>query len=107
MFCVVLNVVSPGLRRIHVSRATLDCLGGLYETEVGHGKERNELLRKHDIDTYLIRPVLREEAEPPKARRPSYDEMTTWSAELPFGDILGMSFVRISHVATNPRRCGS
>ncbi|XP_026219775.1 adenylate cyclase type 8 [Anabas testudineus] len=81
----------PG--RIHVSRATLDCLGGIYETEAGHGKERNEFLRKHNIDTYLIRPVLREEAEPLKARRPSYDEMTTWSAELPFGDILGMSFI--------------
>uniref|UniRef100_A0A3Q1HUC2 adenylate cyclase n=1 Tax=Anabas testudineus TaxID=64144 RepID=A0A3Q1HUC2_ANATE len=56
----------PG--RIHVSRATLDCLGGIYETEAGHGKERNEFLRKHNIDTYLIRPVLREEAEPLKAR---------------------------------------
>ncbi|XP_018522647.1 adenylate cyclase type 8 [Lates calcarifer] len=81
----------PG--QIHISRATLDCLGGLYETEAGHGQERNEFLRKHNIDTYLIRPAPREEAEPPKARRPSYDEMTTWSAELPFGDILGMNFI--------------
>ncbi|XP_071335672.1 adenylate cyclase type 8 isoform X2 [Trachinotus anak] len=81
----------PG--RIHISRATLDCLGGLYEAEVGHGRERNELLRKHNIDTYLIRPVPREEAEPPKVRRPSYEELTTWSAELPFGDILGMNFI--------------
>uniref|UniRef100_A0A3Q3N1J9 adenylate cyclase n=1 Tax=Mastacembelus armatus TaxID=205130 RepID=A0A3Q3N1J9_9TELE len=81
----------PG--RIHISRATLDCLGGIYEAEAGHGQERNEFLRKHNIDTYLIRPASREEAEPPKARRPSYDEMTTWSAELPFGDILGMSFI--------------
>ncbi|CAJ1087427.1 adenylate cyclase type 8-like [Xyrichtys novacula] len=81
----------PG--RIHISRATLDCLGGIYETEAGNGQERNEFLRKHNIDTYLIRPALREEAEPPRARRPSYDEMTTWSAELPFGDILGMNFI--------------
>ncbi|XP_070813762.1 adenylate cyclase type 8 [Chaetodon trifascialis] len=81
----------PG--RVHISRATLDCLGGIYETEAGHGQERNEFLRKHNIDTYLIRPALREEAEPPRARRPSYDEMTTWSAELPFGDILGMNFI--------------
>ncbi|XP_060888682.1 adenylate cyclase type 8-like isoform X2 [Labrus mixtus] len=81
----------PG--RIHISRATLDCLGGIYETEAGNGQERNEFLRKHNIDTYLIRPALKEEAEPPRARRPSYDEMTSWSAELPFGDILGMNFI--------------
>lgn len=87
-------VLSRPLRRVHISRATLDCLGGIYETEAGRGQERNEFLRKHNIDTYLIRPALREEAEPPRARRPSYDEMTTWSAELPFGDILGMNFVR-------------
>ncbi|XP_059183503.1 adenylate cyclase type 8-like [Centropristis striata] len=79
--------------QIHISRATLDCLDGLYETEAGHGQERNAFLRKHNIDTYLIRPAQREEAEPPRARRPSYDEMTTWSAELPFGDSLGMNFI--------------
>ncbi|KAM9835986.1 adenylate cyclase type 8-like [Aulostomus maculatus] len=81
----------PG--RIHISQATLDCLGGIYEAEAGHGQERSEFLRKHNIDTFLIRPASREEAEPPKVRRPSYDEMTTWSAELPFGDILGMNFI--------------
>uniref|UniRef100_A0A8C4F191 Adenylate cyclase type 8 n=1 Tax=Dicentrarchus labrax TaxID=13489 RepID=A0A8C4F191_DICLA len=81
----------PG--RIHISRATMDSLGGIYETDAGHGQERSEFLRKHNIDTYLIRPAPREEAEPPRARRPSYDEMTTWSAELPFGDILGMNFI--------------
>ncbi|XP_028254870.1 adenylate cyclase type 8-like [Parambassis ranga] len=81
----------PG--RIHVSRATLDCLDGMYEAEAGRGKERNEFLRKHNIDTFLIRSALQEEAEPPKVRRPSYEETTTWSAELPFGDILGMNFI--------------
>ncbi|XP_049897082.1 adenylate cyclase type 8-like isoform X2 [Epinephelus moara] len=79
--------------QVHISQATLDCLDGIYETEAGHGQERNEFLRKHNIDTYLIRPAAREEAEPPRARRPSYDEMTTWSAELPFGDSLGMNFI--------------
>ncbi|XP_078021743.1 adenylate cyclase type 8-like isoform X1 [Epinephelus lanceolatus] len=79
--------------QVHISQATLDCLGGIYETEAGHGQERNEFLRKHNIDTYLIRPAAREEAEPPRVRRPSYDEMTTWSAELPFGDSLGMNFI--------------
>lgn len=81
-------------RRVHISRATLDCLGGIYETEVGRGQDRSEFLRKHNIDTYLVHPVRKEEAEPPKERRPSYDDVTTWSAELPFGDILGMNFVR-------------
>ncbi|XP_035533303.1 adenylate cyclase type 8-like [Morone saxatilis] len=81
----------PG--RIHISRATMDCLGGIYETDTGHGQERSEFLRKHNIDTYLIRPTPREEVEPPRTRRPSYDSMTTWSAELPFGDILGMNFI--------------
>ncbi|XP_014892681.1 adenylate cyclase type 8 isoform X1 [Poecilia latipinna] len=81
----------PG--QVHISQATLDCLGGIYETEQGHGQDRSEFLRKHNVETYLIRPATREEAQPPKARRPSYDELTTWSAELPFGDILGMNFI--------------
>lgn len=81
-------------RRVHISRATLDCLGGTYQTEVGHGQDRSEFLRKHNIDTYLVHPVLKQEAELPKERRPSYDDVTTWSAELPFGDILGMNFVK-------------
>ncbi|KAM7375599.1 hypothetical protein PAMA_014619 [Pampus argenteus] len=81
----------PG--RIHISRATLDCLGGIYETEAGLGQERNAFLRKHNIDTFLICPAPQKEPELRRARRPSYDEMTTWSAELPFGDILGMNFI--------------
>ncbi|KAF6734929.1 Adenylate cyclase type 8 [Oryzias melastigma] len=81
----------PG--QVHISKATLDCLDGIYQTENGHGQERSEFLRKHNIDTYLIRPAPREEAKPLKLRRPSYDDMTTWSAELPFGDILGMNFI--------------
>lgn len=90
--CVARKICFP-LRQVHISQATLDCLDGIYETEQGHGQDRSEFLRKHNIDTYLIRPAAWEEAQPPKARRPSYDEMTTWSAELPFGDILGMNFV--------------
>ncbi|XP_035989750.1 adenylate cyclase type 8 isoform X2 [Fundulus heteroclitus] len=81
----------PG--QVHISQATLDCLGGIYQAEQGHGQDRSDFLRKHNIDTYLIRPATRDEAQPPRARRPSYDELTTWSAELPFGDILGMNFI--------------
>uniref|UniRef100_A0A667YQQ2 adenylate cyclase n=1 Tax=Myripristis murdjan TaxID=586833 RepID=A0A667YQQ2_9TELE len=100
--------------RIHISRATLDCLGGAYETEAGHGHERNEFLRKHNIDTFLIRPPPPEEAEPRRARRPSCDETTSWSAELPFGDILGMNFIlatfsggSLSQLPRPPARSGS
>ncbi|XP_036419588.1 adenylate cyclase type 8 [Colossoma macropomum] len=80
----------PG--RIHISRATLDCLEGVYETEEGRGHERNEFLRKHKIDTFLICHTPQEDMEPPKARRPSREE-TSWSAELPFDNIIGMNCI--------------
>ncbi|XP_030639821.1 adenylate cyclase type 8 [Chanos chanos] len=81
----------PG--RVHISRATLDCLGGVYETEEGRGYERNEFLRKHKIDTFLIRHTPNEDAEPPKVRRPSRDNETSWSADLPFDNIIGMNCI--------------
>ncbi|XP_051579375.1 adenylate cyclase type 8-like isoform X2 [Myxocyprinus asiaticus] len=80
----------PG--RIHISRATLDCLEGVYETEEGRGHERNEFLRKHNIDTFLIRHKAKEDKEPLKMRKTSKDE-TTWSAELPFDNIIGMNCI--------------
>uniref|UniRef100_H3CRE1 Adenylate cyclase type 8 n=1 Tax=Tetraodon nigroviridis TaxID=99883 RepID=H3CRE1_TETNG len=43
----------PG--RIHISKAALDCLNGDYEVEEGHGKDRNDFLRRHNIETFLIR----------------------------------------------------
>lgn len=92
IFVMCCTFSSP-FSQVHISKATLDCLGGIYETEAGHGQDRSEFLRKHNIDTYLVRPALKEDVEPPKARRPSYDEITMWSAELPFGDILGKNFV--------------
>ena len=79
-------------RRIHISRATLDCLDGNFKTEDGRGRERNEFLRKYNIDTFLICP--REEdvgdEEPAKAQRPS---SKAWSAELPFSTIIDMNSV--------------
>lgn len=60
-------------RRIHISRATLDCLDGSYQTEEGRGYERNEFLRKHNIDTFLIchkeEDLDKVEAELPKPRQ--------------------------------------
>ncbi|MFT7813041.1 adenylate cyclase type 8-like [Arapaima gigas] len=82
----------PG--RIHISQATLDCLNGRYETEEGHGRDRNEFLRRHNIDTFLICQAApaEPETEPTRARRSSREEQS-WSAELPFGNIIGMNCI--------------
>ncbi|XP_051952113.1 adenylate cyclase type 8-like [Xyrauchen texanus] len=70
----------PG--RIHISRATLNCLEGNYETEDGRGYERNEFLRKHNIDTFLIchkeEDLDNVEMEPPKTRQ----NHCPWNAEI-------------------------
>lgn len=88
-------ISSPGLwsRRIHISRATLDCLEGTYQTEAGHGRERNEFLLKHNIDTFLICPQEnRKEVDlllPPKVQKTN----RTWSPEIPFGSAIDMNSV--------------
>ncbi|KAG7246609.1 hypothetical protein CRUP_004899, partial [Coryphaenoides rupestris] len=80
--------------RIHISRATLDCLGGLYQTELGHGADRSEFLRKHKIDTFLVCPKegtleLTEPAKTVKTNR-------MWNPELPFGNITDMNCILAS-----------
>ncbi|KAM6455643.1 adenylate cyclase type 8 isoform 3-T3 [Liasis olivaceus] len=89
----------PG--RIHISKATLDCLNGDYNVEEGHGKERNEFLRKHNIETYLIKQPeesllslpedIVKEAVTSSDRRNSGATFTegSWSPELPFDNIVG------------------
>ncbi|XP_043544188.1 adenylate cyclase type 8 isoform X1 [Chiloscyllium plagiosum] len=89
----------PG--RIHISKATLDCLNNDYEVEEGHGKERNEFLRKHNIESYLIKQpeeslltlpedIMKESSTPPDSRN-SATTFTegSWSPELPFDNIVG------------------
>nr|XP_014347159.1 PREDICTED: adenylate cyclase type 8 [Latimeria chalumnae] len=89
----------PG--RIHISKATLDCLNGDYEVEEGHGKERNEFLRKHNIETFLIKQpeeslltlpedIVKESVSSVDRRSsgPTFTE-GSWSPELPFDNIVG------------------
>uniref|UniRef100_A0A3B5AW56 adenylate cyclase n=1 Tax=Stegastes partitus TaxID=144197 RepID=A0A3B5AW56_9TELE len=84
----------PG--RIHISRATLDCLEGTYKTEDGHGRDRNEFLRKHNIDTFLICPQedrnKANHAEPPKIQKP----IRTWTPEIAFGNVIDMNCILAS-----------
>ncbi|XP_034053631.1 adenylate cyclase type 8 [Gymnodraco acuticeps] len=80
----------PG--RIHISRATLDCLGGLYKTEAGHGRDRNEFLLKHNIDTFFIYPQQKSKVhhtEPPKILKTN----RTWTPEFAFGNAIDMNSI--------------
>lgn len=83
----------PLIRRIHISRATLDCLAGTYKTEEGRGRERNEFLNKHNIDTFLIcAPEGTNNVpnvEPPKVLKTN----RTWNPEIPFGNAIDMNSV--------------
>ncbi|XP_071335330.1 adenylate cyclase type 8 [Trachinotus anak] len=84
----------PG--RIHISRATLDSLEGIYKTEDGHGRDRNEFLRKHNIDTFLICPEEERNnvdyIEPPKVQKTNH----TWNPVIPFGNVIDMNSILAS-----------
>ncbi|CAL4069359.1 unnamed protein product, partial [Meganyctiphanes norvegica] len=54
----------PG--RVHVSKATVECLGGLYEVEPGEGQKRDPYLKDHSMETFLI-----VQSEPLRLRRKS------------------------------------
>uniref|UniRef100_H2MEQ6 adenylate cyclase n=1 Tax=Oryzias latipes TaxID=8090 RepID=H2MEQ6_ORYLA len=83
-----------GIPRIHISRTTLDCLGGIYKTEDGHGGDRNEFLMKHNIDTFLICPSEERNGfiEPIKVQR----TIRTWNPEIPFGHVIDMNSILAS-----------
>ncbi|XP_067274124.1 adenylate cyclase type 8 isoform X3 [Pseudorasbora parva] len=80
----------PG--RIHISRATLDCLDGNYQTEDGRGYERNEFLRKHKIDTFLICHK-EEDLDEIKADHP---KNRPWNKEVPFSNIIDINCILAS-----------
>lgn len=88
-------------RRIHISKAALDCLNGDYEVEEGHGKDRNDFLRRHNIETFLIKQpeestlslpedIMKDSASSADHRASSttFNE-ASWSPELPFDNIVG------------------
>lgn len=80
-------------RRIHISRATLDCLEGTYKTEDGHGRDRNEFLLKYNIDTFLICP--NEEPQNADLHRPPKVHKThqCGNQEMQFGNTIDMNSV--------------
>ncbi len=101
------------LRRIHISKAALDCLNGDYEVEEGHGKDRNDFLRRHNIETFLIKQpeeslltlpedIMRDSTNQ-SDHRPSNTSFTegTWSPELPFHNIVGKQNVSAIHTQAN------
>lgn len=104
-------------RRIHISKATLDCLNGDYNVEEGHGKERNEFLRKHNIETYLIKQPeesllslpedIVKESVSSSDRRNSGATFTegSWSPELPFDNIVGKQNVSPGFLLLVSREC--
>ncbi|KAJ3595258.1 hypothetical protein NHX12_004562 [Muraenolepis orangiensis] len=52
----------PG--KVHITKATLECLNGDYEVEPGNGHERNAFLLKHEIETFFIVPPHRRKIFP-------------------------------------------
>lgn len=49
-------------RRVHITQATLDCLGNEYDVEPADGHLRSQYLRDHDVISYFIIP-------PPRRRK--------------------------------------
>ncbi|XP_042247445.1 adenylate cyclase type 8 [Thunnus maccoyii] len=84
----------PG--RIHISKATLDSLQGIYKTEEGHGRDRSEFLRRHNIDTFFICPEEEknkvDHVEPLRVQK----TIRTWDPELPFGNVIDMNSILAS-----------
>lgn len=42
--------------RVHITRATLEALGGEYEVELGNGGLRDYYLKQQVIDTFFVMP---------------------------------------------------
>ncbi|XP_068219097.1 adenylyl cyclase 78C-like isoform X2 [Palaemon carinicauda] len=66
----------PG--RVHISKATVDCLNGVYEVEPGHGATRDQYLKDHAVETYLIK---RDEPMRQRRRGPKFSRARLWSED--------------------------
>ncbi|XP_061669134.1 adenylate cyclase type 8 isoform X3 [Syngnathoides biaculeatus] len=82
----------PG--RIHISKATLDCLEGTYKTEDGRGADRNEFLRRHNIDTFLI--CHQEDRHKDDHNEGHKVPKTSRAHEIPFGSAIDMNSILAS-----------
>nr|KAG5708011.1 hypothetical protein BaRGS_025149 [Batillaria attramentaria] len=92
----------PG--RIHISRATLDCLGGQYEVEPGEGGQRSSYLANNNIETFLVIPVERRHTRDRKMARTRFEStmraslrvtkfLETWGVDKPFANLQTTSMV--------------
>lgn len=54
------------IRRIHITKATLQYLNGDYEVEPGFGGERNAYLKENSIETFLVLGCSQKRVSPPK-----------------------------------------
>ncbi|KAK6625225.1 hypothetical protein RUM43_005516 [Polyplax serrata] len=106
----------PG--RVHISKSTLKCLNDTYEVEPGEGGSRDTYLKKHNVETFLIkqvkptprtqlfgrfsRPRLWSEDEKPtsnskpgvqlsvtKEKYPDEENAGDWTPEIPFENVSG------------------
>ena len=50
------SMLDSNFRRVHITRATLMELNGKFEVEAGNGGERDEVLAKLNVETFLIIP---------------------------------------------------
>ncbi|XP_045130621.1 adenylyl cyclase 78C-like isoform X3 [Portunus trituberculatus] len=66
----------PG--RVHVSKATVECLKGVYEVEPGLGMLRDQYLKDHGVETFLIK---REEPLYTRRRGPRFSRSRLWSED--------------------------
>ncbi|XP_057679596.1 adenylate cyclase type 8 [Corythoichthys intestinalis] len=82
----------PG--RIHISKATLDCLEGIYKTEDGRGADRNEFLRRHNIDTFLI--CDQDDGHKDDHNEPPRVQKTSRAHEIPFSSAIDMNSILAS-----------
>nr|CAD7265771.1 unnamed protein product [Timema shepardi] len=77
----------PG--RVHISKATLECLNEVYEVEPGLGDTRDPYLKDHDVETYLIKQV--EPLRPRRRLHHRYSRPRLWSEDDKAGTVVTLA----------------